>query len=281
VSGKRSKWLILLLPLIVTTAAEGAPTIGNCNSNVVSCARSIGSGAQILPALETSQITGSDDCHLAGIAAEFLKPPVGFTDSLSPSIHAKPLPAVPAAFFMALIGFICVSLVKDRRVWIAALTGLLWAGQTGIQAIPQLALRLSHANLSNKRFSAEVAYSNYLLNSDRPRSDIEGTRYIGLLHYLAGIPDSTTLLSRMMSFLQNLSRAGSREQESAKTATQVCCRLNPSKNTNSFQSQSAFLSEQYSSNTLLACLAPKAGQILCFSPAFIFCQLPRGPPIPA
>jgi len=242
VSGKRSKWLILMLPFIVTTAADGAPTIGNYDSNVVSCARSISSGAHLLLVPEISQIAALYDYHLAGIADEFLKPPAGFTGSpLASPVHAKPLPAVPAASFMALIGFICVSLVKDRRVWIAALTGLLWAGQTGIQAIPQLALRLSHANLSNKRFSAKVAYSNYLLNSDRPRSDIEGTRYIGLLHHLAGIPD----------------------------------------NTNSFQYQSAFLLEQYSLNSLLACLATKAEQHICFSPAFIFNNLARGPPIPA
>ncbi len=278
-SGKRSKWLILLLPLIVTTAAGGAPTISN--SNVVNCARSISSGAHIPLVLETSQVTSPCDYQqfdcpeltaegLAGIAAEFLKPPAS---PLSSPVHAKPLPAVPAAFFMALIGFICVSLVNDRRVWMAALTGLLWAGQTGIGAIPQLALRLSHGNHSNKRFSAEVDYSNYLLNSDRPRSDIEGTQYIGLLHHLAGIPDSTTSFYRTLSFLQ--------KQESRKVTTQLYYRLNPSKNTNSFQSQSAFLSEQYSSNTLLVCLAPRAEQFICFSPAFIFCQLPRGPPIPA
>lgn len=239
-SGKRIKWLILLLPLIVITAADGAPTISDCNSNVVNCSQSISAGAHLPLVPEISQITIPCDYQLAGIAEEFLEQPTGFADSpLTSPIHAKPLPAVPAASFMALIGFICVSLVKDRRVWLAALTGLLWVGQTGIQTIPQLVLRLSHANLSNKQSSAEIDYSNYLLNSNRRRSDIEGTRYIGLLHRLAGIPDSTNLL----------------------------------------QPQSAFLSEQYSSNMLLTCLAPKAEQLICFSPAFIFCQLPRGPPI--
>lgn len=241
-SSKRSKWLGLLLSLLAVTAAEGAPTISSYNSNVVNCSRSISSSAQILPAIETSQITGSDDCHLAAIAAEFLKPPAYLTDSpLTSPVYAKPLPAVPAASFMALIGFICVSLVKDRRVWLAALTGLLWVGQTGIYALPQLVLRLGHANHSGKQFSAEVAYSNYLLSSNRRRSDIEGTRYIGLLHHLAGIPD----------------------------------------NTNSFQSRSAFLLERYSLNSLLACLTPKVEQHICFSPAFIFKNLARGPPIPA
>lgn len=272
-SAKRSKWLFLLLPLLVITAAEGAPTINNYNSNVVNCARSPSSDVHIPLVPEISQTTTLCNCHLAAIAAEFLEPPTGFTNSLSPPIHAKPLPAVPATFFMALIGFICVSLVKDRRVWMAALTGLLWAGQTGIGALPQLALRLSHGNHSDKQFSAEVDYLNYFLNSDRPRSDIEGTQYIALLHHLEGIPDSTTSLFQMMSFLQ--------KQESRKLTIQLCCRTNEPKNTNPFQSQSAFLSKQYSLNSLFNCLTSQVKQFICFSPAFIFENLPRGPPIMA
>jgi len=53
------------------------------------------------------------------------------------------LPHVPAAIFMAISGFLCVTFVRDRRAWIAGLGALLWLGQTSVQAIPQLVIRLT------------------------------------------------------------------------------------------------------------------------------------------
>jgi hypothetical protein len=118
------------------------------------------------------------------------------------------------------------------------LAGLLWLGQAGIQAVPQLALRLSHRNHTEQQFSTELTHPYYLENSNRLRSDIEGTQYIGLLHHLAGIPQDK------MSFL----------------------------------SPSAIISQRYSLNSLLNCLTLRVEQFICFSPAFIFENLPRGPP---
>jgi len=238
VLGKRSKWLVVLLPFLILTAANATPTVSNCSSNLVVSAVSPGSDAHIPIVAEVTCTTEFDDSHLAGAAAEFLKPPPAFTGSPAAPIGAKSLPAVPAAVLMVLTGFLCVSLVKDRKVWLAALAGLLWLGQAGIQAVPQLALRLSHRNHTAQQLDAELTYPYYLENSNRLRSDIEGTQYIGLLHHLAGIPQDT------MSLL----------------------------------SPSAIISEQYSLNSLLNCLTLRVEQFICFSPAFIFENLPRGPP---
>jgi len=263
--GKNWKCVLLLLALLVTTVANAAPTMSYCNTDFVARALPTSSDAYASSIPQTSQITERCNSYLAGVAAEFLKPPAAFTDSptLLPA-HAKSLPAVPGALLMVLTGFLCVSLIKDRRVWLSVLAGLLWVGQTGIQAIPQLALRLNRRNHIKQQLYAELVYPCYLENSTRLRSDIEGTQYIGLLRHLAGIPDTT------MSFL--------RKQESRKETTQLCCRFSLPKNTNLFQSQSAFLSEQYSLNSLLNCLLCKAEQFICFSPVFILAQLPRGPP---
>jgi len=237
VLGKRSRWVVVLLSLLVLTAANAAPTISK--SNVVVSVVSPGSDAHISSVPEVTQIAEPSDSHLARVAAEFLKPPAAFTGSPALPVGAKSLPAVPGALLMVLTGFICVSLVKDRKVWLAALAGLLWLGQAGIQAVPQLALRLSHRNHTEQQLSAELTYPYYLENSNRLRSDIEGTQYIGLLHHLAGIPQAT----------------------------------------NSFPSPSAIISERYSLNSLLNCLTLRVEQFICFSPAFIFENLPRGPPL--
>jgi len=238
VVGKRSKWLVVLLPLFVLTAANATPTVGNRNSNLVVSVVSPTSDAHIPVVADVTHTIESGNSHLAGVAVEFLKPPAAFTDSPALPVGAKSLPAVPGALLMVLTGFLCVSLVKDRKVWLAALAGLLWVGQTGIQAVPQLALRLSHRNHTEQQLDAELTYPYYLENSNRLRSDIEGTQYIGLLHHLAGIPQAT------MSFL----------------------------------SPSAIISEQYSLNSLLNCLTLRVEQFTYFSPAFIFDNLARGPP---
>jgi len=219
--------------------------MSDCNNSFFAGAVSRSSVAYTFSAPETSQVIESCNSHLANIGAELLKPPADFTQS--PLTGARSLPAVPAALFMALTGFLCVSLVKDRRFWLAALAGLLWTGQAGIAALPQLATQLSSKKHIQRKSPVSTVCLHQLENSGRLRSDIEGTEYIGLLHHLAGIPDAK---SRYLH-----------------------------KDTYTFQP--AIILARYGLNPLLTCLAAKAEQPVCFSPAFIFAQLPRGPPLPA
>jgi len=222
--------------------------------------------------LERVEITKYSDSHLAAVGAEFLKPPsVSSALTGSPAIHTKTLPAVPRALLLVLTGFLYVSLVKDRKVWLAAFAGLLWAGQTGIQAIPQLAVRLSHKNCSEQKLCAEVTYPHHFAISDRPRSDIEGTQYIGLLHHLAGIPRGISAL--------RITQAGGAEQLTGQH--KLSGRVSDCSRRNTVPFLSAIIQKQCSLNSLLNCLVFRARRFVCFSPAFIFDIIPRGPPKPA
>jgi hypothetical protein len=236
-----NKLLFIVTLLLAATAISAAPTVTTDNLIAPTIQMASDTPAVIVP---TEEVVGPIDARLANLGKEFLQPPASFAvlgDTQSNNV--KPLPAVPEAIFMVLSGFLCVSLVRDRRVWLAALAGLLWAGQTGIQALPQLALRLGHGNHSRQQLSAELAYPYYLENSNRLRSDIECTQYIGLLYHLAGIPD------------------------------------NLHKPTHTFTSQPAIIIAQTGLKPFLVCLASRAEQFISFSPAFIFANLPRGPPI--
>lgn len=216
-------------------------------------------------------VAGPINAELANLSREFLKPPTdtaGLTNTIANRV--KPLPAAPAAILMVLIGFLCVSLVRDRRVWLTGLAGLLWLGYAGVHAVPRLALHLSHKNHSRQQLCAELSYPYYLENSHRLRCDVEGTQYIGLLHYLAGIPNASgaftnTRLGALITFSQP------RQKLYSKVLSY------PYKNTYPFLS--AIIPEQYSLNSLFKCLASKAKQFICFSPAFIFDELARGPPL--
>lgn len=190
----------------------------------------------------------ADNSYLSEAAVEFLKPPQAFTSSPIAPLGTKSLPAVPGALLMGLTGFLCVSLVKDRRFWLTAFTGLLWAGQNGIQALPHLALHFRDRSRIEQQFDAEFTYQ-YNLENSRLRSDVEGTQYIGLLHHLAGIPASA-----MSQFSQKSDQTKDRAPQ--------------------------FAILGLSSQLILANkrLAAKIEQIIFFSPAFIFDNLARGPP---
>ncbi|MHA2428167.1 MAG: hypothetical protein ACXADB_09105, partial [Candidatus Hermodarchaeia archaeon] len=104
------------------------------------------------------------------------------------------------------------------------------------------------------RKSSTEYFSLYKFESShRLRSELEGTGYTALLHHLSGIPDSST------SFLQKL-QAG---QVKKKVGV----------------SQFAVIRALSSSTLKIDCFAVTAEQYPCFSPAFIFQSIPRGPPL--
>ena len=257
VLGNNKKLLIILLSLALATTVSASPTMSDCNKSIAAGVVSPASDAQARYVPETSQITELFNSHLAAIGAEILKPPAEFF-TYSPHLGAKTLPPVPAALFMVLTGFLCVSLVKDRKVWLAALAGLLWVGQAGIQVIPQLAAHISSTKHIHQKSSANIALLHRVEDLCRLRSDIEGTQYIGLLHHLAGIPNSISCVGSHVPLVAHKS--------SARTKSNLAVPQFAITHFSSLLIHSAI------------CLAPRAEQYICFSPAFIFENLPRGPP---
>lgn len=133
---------------------------------------------------------------LTYISKDFLKPPAD-SESLhgQKATYVKSLPAVPTTILMVLTGFFCISLVRDRRFWLAALAGILWAGQAGFQVFPNLAGCFAQKASSNHNTHSKLHVLCSHRNSSRLRSDFEGTSYIGLLYYLTGIPDSKSVFT--------------------------------------------------------------------------------------
>jgi len=195
--GNGRKWLLVSLSLLVASAVSAVPTVSDYNRDVAAPTLSLISDASHIESYEINQIGEPSNSQLASVAAEFLKPPV---DSKSPASlsQPKPLPPVPGAIFLGLAGFLCVSLVRDRRVWLTALAGLLWLGQTGFAALPQLASHIRSKKQIQQQSPAGLIYVSQLDGSLRSRSDLEGTEYIGLLRHLAGIPNSGKILATII-----------------------------------------------------------------------------------
>lgn len=198
------------------------------------------------------------DTGLMAAAKEFLSPPASFgqlSDRLPTGITT--LPAIPATIFMVLCGFLCVFFVKDRRICLAGLAGLLWAGQMGINVVPKLVLRMVGRNVSHRQPS-QLSSTLYLKNSFEFLSNNKETRYIGLLRHLAGFPtdkDAFKVLYTKVLYRKIVPN----------------CDTTPNWIEGIIPSQTPSLQ--------LKCLVKRTEQIIFFSPAFIFDNLARGPPV--
>ena len=180
--------------------------------------------------------------ELANLGREFSQPPQNSAGSLDhQSNSVRPLPAIPATVLMLLSGFLCVSLYRDRKIWLMGLMGILWVGQAGIQTIPRLAHHFDQKH-TKKQIYAKQTQSPGLKNFEILPSDIKRTKYIGLLHYLAGLPKAKS-------------------------------------QSNLLYTPQAVILNQDNPAPLFVCPACAARQFSCFSPAFIFNNLARGPPV--
>ncbi len=246
-------WMLalpLLGSLVLTACVQASPTT-NMNDLLSHSSFSI--------TQEPTKFLRFATPELVGIGIETVRPHIASAISNSSQADAvKFLPAVPTAVLMVLIGFLCVSLVRDRRVWLTALSAILWIGQAGIRTVPQLASHLCPRTHAGKYFASGAADLYLLKNTDRARCDIEDTRYISLLNYLAGIPDNKRL---SWHFCQ---------ADHANILAQ--CK-------DHFRQSKLLTTNSLFSIILLTCrLVPITELFVYFKPAFIFQTLSRGPP---
>lgn len=183
-----SKVMALLSPVLLTLTAHAQASFTTDIRDICFLSHSRFSKIQKQYMVKAPE---SADTKLVSIGAEIAEPSIASATSISHQRdHIKSLPATPPTILMVLIGFLCVSLVRDRRAWLGILSGLLWVGQGGIHAVPLLAKHLRLATCTSQNLDTGAVNFYLLENIDRARCDIEGTRYIGLLNYLTGIPNS-------------------------------------------------------------------------------------------
>jgi hypothetical protein len=139
--------------------------------------------------------------------------------------------------------------------------------QAWLSAIRELALHIASKRQTKQECPGNVTGVRRDEHCRRTRSNIERTRYIGLLRHLAGIPDVIVSYSAVVLHPSlRVSRSGS----GALRASAVRAHLAPPE----------FALVRLASDTIkpTSCLACAAEQPVRFSPAFIFSNLARGPP---
>ena len=235
-SFRSGKVLYAVLCLFIASVAHASPTIQN--QNAILTAGSCPDDTPILISSGIDNAAGTINPKLVNLDKGFLDQLPSVTAPMNAQLgNIKPLPAVPAAILMVAIGFLCVSFVRDRRLWLAALAGLLWVGQAGVLALPHLALHHCHA-IHHKHLNKLAVCLHSLENIFQSHSSFEDIRHTGLLH-LVKIPDTKYAYTTF---------------------------------------NNTILSARYGANLSCNCIISTAEQFFCFSPAFIFQSIPRGPP---
>ena len=244
--GRWSGQLVCLAGMVIITAGLSAARQFDAAGAVVPTSLDNMAGVS---ASETIQSISSSQWRFETLGRQFAEPIDTLSALRNPADTYSPalLPAVPATISMTLCGFLCVSFVRDRRAWLAVACGLLWLGQAGIQAVPQLGHKLC-CRMAAAKHSISKLNPALAANSFERTGNHSTIRYIGLLRRLEGIPDHN------LSSIQDIVRKHSA----------------PSR---------AFTAQTNWPERLIACPAGAAGNfVIDFSPAFIFSILPRGPP---
>lgn len=255
--GRREKIFTALVLLFAASAAIASPTIISDSP-----ARIIPSSTDHAAGVVTCDPRSNEVCdQISELGRAMLQPPSGSQITVA-SGNQRCLPALPSAIAMVLTGFICISLIQDRRAWLAVLAGLLWVGQTGIWALPELTSRLSRRVHSGQQVNTALAAPYLHGGGYYPDSYNEETRYAGLLHHLAGIPrDISDFTNNRMVLIRHFSGVACNDRRAL---------------------HHVILESQFALSNSLNCLVSGTRQFVCFKPVFIFfSQLPRGPPISA
>lgn len=132
-SGRR---LLVFVPLLIGACTQSVSTAGEVPacSTVFDRTFEVGVSPCSAQALGSSMHLRSYDIRMA--VTDLLKPPAEVTGMVSSSFHPRSLPAVPRPILMVALGFLCVSLVHDRRIWLAAAACLLPLGHHRPTVIP-------------------------------------------------------------------------------------------------------------------------------------------------
>lgn len=253
------KTLAVVLLLFASSAASASPTVVSDSP-----ARAVSLSADRAISVVTCNLGSNTVCdRMSELAKAFLQPPLSASadksDSRTAAGDIRCLPPVPSAVAMVLTGFICISLIRDRRTWLAVLAGLLWVGQTGINALPELTSRIGRKVHNSRLIEPELAASYFYESGFYPANYTNETRYTGLLHHLAGIPRGTSTFKNNCSTLIRHFASGT--AKNTRVSRQAIVPV------------LSYLSSTYN------CLVRPTRQFICFTPAFIFNLIPRGPPI--
>ena len=186
------------------------------------------------------------------------------------NINIRKLPAGPGAVLLGLTGFLCITLVRDRKTYIAIFIAMISLSQQGIYAVPELAARFGHVGHIAKHSLEAKSHNVYLPNIAFRDRDSRERNFFGLLRRLAAVPGHHTHIFTCISQGGNKRFKGGLLLLEEPGLFCTLKRVAPP--------VPAVPTIQSSPNPLTEFPAERLTCIIPFSPAFTFIRLARGPP---
>jgi hypothetical protein len=193
-----------------------------------------------------------------------------FGGSTASRNNIRKLPAVPGAVLLGLMGFLCVTLTRDRKTYLAILIAMISLGQQGIYAVPELAARFGYAGHIVKHSLETKSHNGYLPNIAFWGRGSEERNFFGLLRRLAAVPGHHT------NTFTNASQGENKRFKDGLLLLEEAGPFYTSKR--AIPSVPAVPSIQSSLTPLVEFPAERFTHTILFSPAFTFTRLARGPP---
>ncbi len=272
VRGKKTKGLVIVLFLLMTTSLNASLINSIGGKQYPLCLDS-----KIYSESEYSNkrtiFTGPYSSEYSNTYEEYNSKSVNYLFNSPLNVQGEALPPVPRTLVMVICGFICVSIIKDRKFWFRVLTGIIRTVHSGLSFFPYIASYLisrDHIRGKNEDVYDESCYQE---NGWYLQKDSKNKRYIGLLRRLAGIPKHINV--------DNLDTTNFGKLKQHKTFLYKCyfCSYDSHKYDNSIRSYQKKNANLVPLSSILAiCSAFKNKRNAGNSTIIIFACLARGPP---
>ena len=125
---RSGRWLLVLLSLLIGTWGSSVSMADPRAGGSEGLSPTLDAGLSVYSTESPDAARDLWGCGFADAAVRLLEPPAGYA-GMSSSSHNQSLPPVPRSVLMVLAGFLCISLVQDRRLWLTAAASILSVGQ--------------------------------------------------------------------------------------------------------------------------------------------------------
>lgn len=155
--------------LCTAISAYASPTINQRNNTAIIDFFTAAASWPVIDFYEEPEAVVNPDGIMPNMSREFQISSARFwpTPKLVQG-NIKPLPAGPGAVLMAICGFACVSLVRDRRWWLSVLVGLLCLGRGALCAAAQSSVHVRGGQSVGKAAGLRDLADTFRLTTRQP-----------------------------------------------------------------------------------------------------------------
>jgi len=128
---------VVALSAVFASALRGAPTVDAAPSQSIALTEV--AWTPETPVTVLVQVEYGAQAEQVVRVARALQAPTDPSSASAFPVSMQSLPPLPSPVWLVLAGFLPFTWIRDRKRWVAMVTGVLWLGQVGLAGLPKLA----------------------------------------------------------------------------------------------------------------------------------------------